>query len=181
MSRTFRRGYNAALRAVRRSLGGWNIEGGMSAEQTATLGAVVWTCRRMRLPARTKPRLDTLAREYAVSLRTIKNWKREGCPFAKGRRAVLGWMLQRRTLPAGPKQKFTKELLTLSIRADAADVRRAAKGMSAKGGDAARCEVGLRVNGALRRLAELDGSSLLRHGREFHTLTKIAKRVFRWE
>ena len=51
-----------------------------------------------------------LAEKYAVSERTITNWRREGCPFGGGQPRVLGWVAKRRYTPAGAKAKFAKQL-----------------------------------------------------------------------
>jgi len=32
-----------------------------------------------------------LMAKYGISERTVRNWRREGCPFAEGQRAVLEW------------------------------------------------------------------------------------------
>ena len=59
-----------------------------------------------------------LAKKYGVSLRTITNWRREGCPFDGGQPRVLGWLAGRRYAPAGAKAKFAKQLRRRKSRAD---------------------------------------------------------------
>ena len=59
-----------------------------------------------------------LAQKYCVSLRTITNWRREGCPFGGGQPGVLGWLARRRYAPAGAKAKFAKQLRRRKSRAD---------------------------------------------------------------
>jgi hypothetical protein len=51
-----------------------------------------------------------LARIYAISHRTVTNWRKEGCPFEDGQWAVLDWLAERRYAPAGAKAKFEKQL-----------------------------------------------------------------------
>jgi hypothetical protein len=51
-----------------------------------------------------------LAKKYAVSPRTVTNWRREGCPFERGQWKVLRWMSKRRYVPAGAKAKFARQL-----------------------------------------------------------------------
>jgi hypothetical protein len=51
-----------------------------------------------------------LAKKYSVALRTITNWRKEGCPFKDGQWAVLDWLAERRYAPAGARAKFAKQL-----------------------------------------------------------------------
>jgi hypothetical protein len=51
-----------------------------------------------------------LAEKYGVAERTARNWRKAGCPFAKGQARVLGWMARRRYVPAAAKAKFAKQL-----------------------------------------------------------------------
>jgi len=51
-----------------------------------------------------------LAKKYAISPRTVTNWRNEGCPFEDGQWAVLDWMAERRYMPAGAQAKFEKQL-----------------------------------------------------------------------
>ena len=51
-----------------------------------------------------------LAKKYAISQRTVTNWRKEGCPFEDGQWAVLDWLAERRYAPAGAKAKFEKQL-----------------------------------------------------------------------
>jgi hypothetical protein len=48
-----------------------------------------------------------LAKKYAISPRTVTNWRKKGCPFAKGQWRVLDWMFMRPYLPHGAKEKFS--------------------------------------------------------------------------
>jgi len=56
-----------------------------------------------------QPTNAQLAAKYAVSVRTITNWRREGCPFNDGQWRVLDWMKERRYVPAGAKTKFARQ------------------------------------------------------------------------
>jgi len=51
-----------------------------------------------------------LAKKYAISPRTVTNWRKEGCPFEEGQWAVLDWLAGRRYAPAGANAKFAKQL-----------------------------------------------------------------------
>lgn len=51
-----------------------------------------------------------LAKKYAISVRTVTNWRREGCPFDEGQWRVLDWMAERRYVPATAKTKFARQL-----------------------------------------------------------------------
>ena len=62
-----------------------------------------------------------LAEKYAVSPRTITNWRREGCPFAEGQPRVLRWLARRRYAPAGTKAKFERQLRRRKSRAEFID------------------------------------------------------------
>jgi hypothetical protein len=48
-----------------------------------------------------------LAKKYAVSPRTVTNWRKKGCPFDKGQWQVLDWMFLRPYLPRRAKEKFS--------------------------------------------------------------------------
>jgi hypothetical protein len=51
-----------------------------------------------------------LAGKYRISERTVRNWRREGCPFAEGQRHVLKWVAKRRYAPTGMKAKFERQI-----------------------------------------------------------------------
>jgi hypothetical protein len=63
-----------------------------------------------------------LAKKYAISPRTVTNWRRKGCPFEKGQWQVLDWMFGRRYLPQPAKQKFGEQL-GRRLRRAARDIR----------------------------------------------------------
>jgi hypothetical protein len=48
-----------------------------------------------------------LAKKYAISPRTVTNWRKEGCPFDKGQWQVLDWMFERPYLTRKAKEKFS--------------------------------------------------------------------------
>jgi hypothetical protein len=48
-----------------------------------------------------------LAKKYAISPRTVTNWRKKGCPFDKGQWQVLDWMFLRPYLPRQAKEKFS--------------------------------------------------------------------------
>lgn len=57
-----------------------------------------------------KPTNGELAEKYAVSQRTVTNWRKADCPFEDGQWAVLDWLAERRYAPAGAKAKFARQL-----------------------------------------------------------------------
>jgi hypothetical protein len=57
-----------------------------------------------------KPTNAELAEKYAVSPRTVTNWRGQACPFEDGQRAVLDWVSEQRIIPAGVKAKFARQL-----------------------------------------------------------------------
>jgi hypothetical protein len=176
MNRAFRRGYNAALRALRR-----RIAETLTPAQRQTFASVDATARAMRLRTSCTPRLATFAARYGVCLRTVKNWKCAGCPFANGHRAVLVWMFRRRTLPPGPREKFAREFRELAV-ADAMDAVKRAKTDARETRDtAALCALSHRLRIAFDTLQRLDGDSLLRNAGDLHTLAKTAVRFGLWE
>jgi hypothetical protein len=63
-----------------------------------------------------------LAKKYAISPRTVTNWRKEGCPFEEGQWQVLDWMFGRRYLPEPAKQKFAQQL-GRRVRRAARDIR----------------------------------------------------------
>jgi len=50
-----------------------------------------------------------LAKKYAISPRTVTNWRKKGCPFDKGQWRVLDWMHTRPHLPRRAKDKFARQ------------------------------------------------------------------------
>ena len=76
------------------------------------LAEAYWQCEGLRAKdylglVRTN---HELAKKYAISPRTVTNWRKEGCPFEDGQWAVLDWLAERRYAPAGAKAKFRKQL-----------------------------------------------------------------------
>lgn len=57
-----------------------------------------------------KPSNAQLAEKYAVSSRTITNWRKNDCPFEDGQWSVLDWLAERRYAPARAKAKFASQL-----------------------------------------------------------------------
>ena len=57
-----------------------------------------------------KPTNQQLADKYAVSPRTVTNWRKQDCPFEAGQWRVLDWMAERRYVPARAKAKFARQL-----------------------------------------------------------------------
>ena len=63
-----------------------------------------------------------LAKKYAISPRTVTNWRNEGCPFKDGQWAVLDWMAERRYVPAGAQAKFEKQLSERKEKGKSAEI-----------------------------------------------------------
>ena len=88
------------------------IANDVNEEQDFVLTEVFKECERLR----SKTYLDIvptnheLAKRYAISPRTVTNWRKEGCPFEGGQWAVLDWLADRRYAPAGANAKFGKQL-----------------------------------------------------------------------
>jgi hypothetical protein len=114
-TRTLRRGtidsrsWNAAILAVQKNLLMFPVQVPVSEEQDKILGALYLLCDDLRakksLPAGATNR--QLAKKYAISQRTVTNWRKKGCPFDKGQWQVLDWMFERPYLPRRAKEKFS--------------------------------------------------------------------------
>ena len=104
--------WDAALDVVQQSLLGMAIANDVNDEQDFVLTQVFKQCEELRAKkyleiARTN---QELANKYAISPRTVTNWRKEGCPFEGGQWAVLDWLADRRYAPAGANAKFGKQL-----------------------------------------------------------------------
>jgi len=53
-----------------------------------------------------KPTNRELAGKCGISVRSVTNWRREGCQFEGGKWGVWRWLRNRRVIPAGAKVKF---------------------------------------------------------------------------
>ncbi len=83
-----------------------------SRSQKLVLGKIHDFCARQLQKGQSPPTFTNkeLAGKYSVSLRTVTNWRREGCPFDAGQVKVLDWLSQRRYAPAGTREKFDRQL-----------------------------------------------------------------------
>ena len=83
----------------------------MTREQESILGAVYALCDQLKGRQAIIARITNreLAKKYGVSLRTVVNWRKRGCPFANGQWRVLDWMFARRYLPVAAKRKFVRQ------------------------------------------------------------------------
>lgn len=118
------RSWDAALDLVQQSLLGMAVANDVNDVEDRVLTEVFKECERLR----TKKYLKVvktnreLATKYAISPRTVTNWRKKGCPFDKGQWQVLDWMFGRRYLPEPAKQKFAQPL-ERRLRRAARDIR----------------------------------------------------------
>jgi hypothetical protein len=118
------RSWNAALDVVQQRLLGMAVANDVNDEQDFVLTQVFTHCEELRA----KTYLETattnreLAKKYAISPRTVTNWRKKGCPFDKGQWQVLDWMFARRYLPQPAKQKFGRQMRR-RLRRGAKDIR----------------------------------------------------------
>src|SRR6478735_1909277 len=104
-----RRSWDAAIRAVQQNLLEFPTQVPVSDEQGKILRAVYLLCDQLTAK-KCLPDFKTnrqLAKKYAISPRTVTNWRKKGCPFDKGQWQVLDWMFERRYLPRRAKEKFS--------------------------------------------------------------------------
>jgi hypothetical protein len=103
------RSWNAAIRAVQQDIFAMGARRDVSDQENRVLTAVFSRCEELR--ARKYPVFEPtnrqLAKKYAVSPRTVTNWRKKGCPFDKGQWQVLDWMFERPYLPRRAKEKFS--------------------------------------------------------------------------
>lgn len=107
-----RQTWDAAIRAVQQNMLELAREVPLSDEQDRILTAAFLRCEELTAKkcltlAATNAEL---AEKYSVSPRTVRNWRREGCPFARGQWRVMDWLARRRYAPAGTEAKFAKQL-----------------------------------------------------------------------
>jgi len=97
---------------------------GMSDEEDRVLTEVFKQCEELRAKKylQAVATNQDLAKKYAISPRTVTNWRKKRCPFDKGQWQVLDWMFGRRYLPQPAKQKFTQQL-GRRLRRAARDIR----------------------------------------------------------
>jgi hypothetical protein len=107
------RSWDAALDVVQQSLLEMAVAKRLSElADDPVLAEAFWQCEELRA----KEYLEVvrtnheLAKKYAISPRTVTNWRKEGCPFEDGQWAVLDWLAERRYAPAGANAKFGKQL-----------------------------------------------------------------------
>lgn len=123
-SRRYREGWSAALKTVSRGLVELRKEVTFSVQAERALEVVDSMLTGMA--SATKRRVESnrsLARRYGVSLRTVTNWRREGCPFHESPRKVLAWISRRRYAPKGTEARFKDRLSTQRIRSGLAEIK----------------------------------------------------------
>ena len=118
------RSWDAALDVVQQSLLGMAVANNVNDEQDFVLTQVFKQCEELQARKYLKvvTTNDELARKYAISPRTVTNWRKNGCPFDKGQWQVLDWMFGRSYLPQPAKQKFASQL-GRRLRRAARDIR----------------------------------------------------------
>lgn len=77
-----------------------------------------------RLLVRSVPTNRELCAKYQISLRTVTNWRREGCPFNEGQWAVMRWVGRRRYAPGRMREKFPEADRQAMVASDAGENRR---------------------------------------------------------
>jgi len=103
------RSWNAAIRAVQQNLLEFPVHVPVTDDHDKILGEVYLLCDQLTAK-KCLPGVATnrqLARKYGISPRTVTNWRKKGCPFAKGQWRVPDWMFMRHYLPRGAKEKFS--------------------------------------------------------------------------
>lgn len=119
----FRHGWNTALASVVRCLPELAEKLGLSAPAQEALAVVGVMSEAMMIPVKVRPlRNRALAKKYRVSVRTVSNWRSQGCPFEQGQGAVVKWVAARRYAPAGMEAKYGNRLLSLRVRRYHAEV-----------------------------------------------------------
>jgi len=107
-----RRSWDAAIRAVQQNLLEFPTQVPVSDEQGKILRAVYLLCDQLTAK-KCLPDFKTnrqLAKKYAISPRTVTNWRKKGCPFTQGQWQVLDWMFGRSYLPQTAQRKFSSQL-----------------------------------------------------------------------
>lgn len=102
------RGFDFALKTIGAVLDQL-AEAGMTEEQKSLIGAlrdILDELSQDEEDLKFKPTNSELARRFSVSVRTITNWRREGCDFDSGKWGVWRWLREERIIPAGAKVVF---------------------------------------------------------------------------
>jgi hypothetical protein len=110
-ARAFLQGWNAALEVVRRGLADMPDDS-LTPDQQALREWVLDFINARLFPEdllTLKPTNAELAVKYDCSLRTISNWRREGCPLEDGQWRVLDWLSDRHCVPKSTAVKFAKQ------------------------------------------------------------------------
>jgi len=128
------RSWDAALDVVEQSLLGMAIANDVNDEQDFVLTQVFKQCEELRAKAYLEivPTNQDIAKKYAISPRTVTNWRKEGCPFEDGQWAVLDWLAERRYAPAGANTKFGKQLSERKEKANWAEMMEKIRGAVAE-------------------------------------------------
>jgi hypothetical protein len=106
------RSWDAALDLVQQSLIETALTHEITDEENRVLTAVFMECEELRANKYLESVQTNrgIAKKYAISPRTVTNWRKAGCPFEDGQWAVLDWIAQRRYAPPGANVKFGKQL-----------------------------------------------------------------------
>lgn len=106
------RSWDAAIRAVQKDMPELAATVLLTDEQDRILTTAFLRCGELtaRKHLAWVPTNRELAAKYGVSLRTVTNWRREGCPFQCGQWRVLDWIARRRYAPVGTREKFGERL-----------------------------------------------------------------------
>jgi hypothetical protein len=104
--------WDAALNVVQKTLVEIAVVNKLNPSDEPTLAEALRQCHdlRAKIYLEVVTTNQELAKKYAISPRTVTNWRKKGCPFDKGQWQVLDWMFGRRYLPPPAKEKFAQQL-----------------------------------------------------------------------
>ena len=97
----------------------------VNVDENRVLSAVFMECEELRANKYLLKRVQTnrgIGKKYAISPRTVTNWRKAGCPFEDGQWAAIDWLADRPYAPAGAKAKFGKQLGDRKEKAASAEI-----------------------------------------------------------
>ncbi|HWN97393.1 MAG TPA: hypothetical protein VNT99_20345 [Methylomirabilota bacterium] len=108
----FWRGFDRGVAAAQEAIAGLPDDLFPHGPQQSRRGLLSALTALAPVPALLRPTVTNhqLAAKYGVAVRTVRNWRGAGCPFAAGQWRVLDWLHSRRIIPAGARAKFAVQL-----------------------------------------------------------------------